>query len=212
MEKGFPQAVAGRLKTLRGEKDRRPFAAQIGVPYNQYTAYERAAKVPNAKNLAKISKATGCNLHWLLTGEGEPLPKPEHIHQPTAEYGGKIRFPVIMTVSADPFESGEGGALDHEFRELDRDTLCFEVNGDSMLPIARPGQCVLCSREQSVSDGDLAVVKLKEAGPFFKRVYNYIEEGRWLLESINPSAPQPPRLVKKDEIEFLYKVVGVLFE
>lgn|GEM_PF-4282962 len=104
------------------------------------------------------------------------------------------------------------GQLDYEHAELDRNTICLFVHGDSMLPLARAGQCVLCSRERSLNDADLAAVGFKGKGPLFKRVYYNKERKEWILESVNTSDPKPPIIAKDEDLDYLYKVVGVLFE
>ena len=102
---------------------------------------------------------------------------------------------MVSHASANPFAEVEWEELDYEYAELDRETVCLEVRDDSMLPIARPGQRVLCSRDQSVKDGDLVAVKLAEKGPLFKRAYYDKKRREWLLESINQGNPKPPLLV-----------------
>lgn len=46
------------------------FARRSGIPKRTLVGYENAEREPGASALAAIAK-TGCNMTWLLTGEGD---------------------------------------------------------------------------------------------------------------------------------------------
>ena len=65
----------------------------------------------------------------------------------------------------------------------------FQIEGDSMLPVTE-GSWVTCSFVENwkqIKDGKACVVVTKNEGIVFKLVYNYLDEGKLLLISINPN-------------------------
>lgn len=61
-----------RLKTaFRGAKNIQ-IARELGVSESAVSNYV-GGRVPDVDLLGKITKSTNCNLHWLLTGEGDPF-------------------------------------------------------------------------------------------------------------------------------------------
>ncbi|WP_155345210.1 S24 family peptidase [Acrocarpospora pleiomorpha] len=61
------------------------------------------------------------------------------------------------------------------------------VTGDSMLPVLRPGDCLLVRRGAPIRAGDLVIAR-RPHGLIVKRAFRRTEEG-WWLESDNQSAP-----------------------
>ncbi|MCC5579532.1 S24 family peptidase [Microtetraspora sp. AC03309] len=61
------------------------------------------------------------------------------------------------------------------------------VVGDSMLPVLRPGDCLLVRRGAPVREGDLVVAR-RPHGLIVKRAFRRTGEG-WWLESDNQRAP-----------------------
>jgi len=53
------------------------FSRETGIPYPTLQDYLAGKIKPGADNLEKISMVFHVNLHWLLTGEGEPFMKKE---------------------------------------------------------------------------------------------------------------------------------------
>ncbi|WP_114650237.1 helix-turn-helix domain-containing protein [Pseudothauera hydrothermalis] len=51
------------------------FARRAGIPKRTLVGYENAEREPGSSALAAIAR-TGVDMRWLLTGEGEMLPKP----------------------------------------------------------------------------------------------------------------------------------------
>jgi len=90
-----------------------------------------------------------------------------------------------------------------------------EVEGDSLVPIARQGQMVLVTEGQSAGDrlieGSLAVVETEgEIGNVIKRVFPGPDS--WVLVSPNPVEAVKPVVVQVPDIRRVWPVVGVLFE
>jgi len=68
--------LAVRLKTWRHALGltQDEFARRSGLPKRTIVGYENSEREPGAAALAAIAK-TGVNMTWLLTGEGEMLPR-----------------------------------------------------------------------------------------------------------------------------------------
>lgn len=60
-----------RLAIKAGGETYAEFSEKTGIPYRTLQNYLRNEREPNAASLAKIREATGVNLNWLLTGEGD---------------------------------------------------------------------------------------------------------------------------------------------
>lgn len=61
-----------RLKALMAGEKNHPFEDRCGLTSNSLNRY-LDGQLPKLDVLQKIVEATGCNGHWLLTGEGEPF-------------------------------------------------------------------------------------------------------------------------------------------
>ncbi len=68
--------IADRIKAWRNALGltQDEFARRAGIPKRTLVGYENSEREPGAAALAAIAK-TGCNINWLLTGEGEMLPE-----------------------------------------------------------------------------------------------------------------------------------------
>lgn len=69
-------SIGSRLKLWRKHLDltRSEFAERTGIHPVQLRKYETDASIPGGEIMTKIA-STGVNLHWLVTGEGEPALK-----------------------------------------------------------------------------------------------------------------------------------------
>jgi transcriptional regulator with XRE-family HTH domain len=75
---GEPRSVAGvivtlgeRLKLVRGATTQQAFAQELGIHVNSVSNAERRDSATQDL-LLRIASARGVNLHWLLTGHGQP--------------------------------------------------------------------------------------------------------------------------------------------
>ncbi|MBW2054013.1 MAG: helix-turn-helix domain-containing protein, partial [Deltaproteobacteria bacterium] len=71
--------VSERIIIVRGNLDRDQFAAKIGVSARTVQRWELEGELPKGKELAKIASEFKVNVHWLVTGEGEPYIKERHL-------------------------------------------------------------------------------------------------------------------------------------
>jgi len=60
-----------RIKRTRGALTQKEFAQKIGTHVHTVQTYEQGS-VPKGNVLQRIHKEFGVNIHWLLTGDGEP--------------------------------------------------------------------------------------------------------------------------------------------
>ena len=67
-----------RLKALREmlEMSQADLANKLGVSQKAISQWERGERDIPTTMLLKLHELTGVNLHWLLTGEGEPFAHP----------------------------------------------------------------------------------------------------------------------------------------
>jgi len=200
----------------------------------QYDYYERRASLP-LESLPRVMELTRVHPKWLYTGAGEAF-LPAVVHFPEGrkaidlinelierEAGrGALRgksawreeesrfLPVLATASAAGHDRIAFSVEHAPGREkLPGDLHLIRVEGDSMVPVALPGQYVLCTKDAPTS-GDLAIVELAEDDElYFKRVYyrgNQIE-----MVSVNPDPKYPPKLSPRKAVRRMHKVWGVKF-
>lgn len=67
-----------RLKSVFGNATNAEIARKIDSTEASVGFYTRG-RVPDLDKLKKIAELTNCNLHWLLTGEGEQNLPPDHV-------------------------------------------------------------------------------------------------------------------------------------
>ena len=72
--------VGKRLRILRELLDisQNQLAKKLGVAQNTLSQWERGERDIPTSILLKLHSITGVNLHWLLTGQGEPFFKPSN--------------------------------------------------------------------------------------------------------------------------------------
>jgi SOS-response transcriptional repressor LexA len=148
---------------------------------------------------------SGINSAWLLYGQ-EPMLKTDVVREDASER----YLPVLGAASA---AGRQRIAYDPEQvtgrEEWPSSPHLVRVEGDSMIPVALPGQFVICTKDKPAS-GDLAVVQLAEDDELlFKRIYWQGDAVQ--LISINPDPKYPPRSVPRRAIRLAHKVWGVKF-
>ncbi len=107
----------------------------------------------------------------------------------------------------------ESGAID--VQATIRRYRAIDVLGNSLEPLARPGQKVIvgerCHDLDSITNATLAVLETDgAAGNVIKRVYP--KDGNWILVSPNPVEPIDPVVLPHDEVRAIWPLCGVLFE
>ncbi|MCW5959289.1 MAG: helix-turn-helix domain-containing protein [Pyrinomonadaceae bacterium] len=71
----MPRSQFGaRLKRVFDGATNQEIADKLGVTAPAVQNYV-SGRIPDGEKLQRISAVTNCNLHWLLTGEGDPFPE-----------------------------------------------------------------------------------------------------------------------------------------
>jgi len=208
-----------RIRELRAGTTQQVFAKKLGIPYQNLGEYERGVTQPGAKNLLNIAAVTGCNLNWLLAGQGDPYiadvsvageDRTEELREKLLYYQGCRPIPLLAEI-----RSKKGGNLTlKRFRNKMTEpgpAVTYLVKDDSLEPLAKPGQRIITVLEKLIRDGHPALLFIERKGIFFKRP---LRKGRGVLElqSINPLRPEPSMIVPETAITHYYRIIGVLFE
>ncbi len=144
---------------------------------------------------AKLAKAMGKPVAWVLTGEDSA---DSSAAIPTYRTGGGGTHWVV----------GEDAKA--YSTKIPPNLIGFRVDGDSMEPLARHGQVVLALRGVLPKDGDLAVVQLVDHGiHMFRRVS--IRGTQWILTPINPGHTAEVYPKRQIDLAGTMKVWGVKF-
>jgi len=208
-------ALAARLQQILGSVEKFPkISKTMKVSPNSAARYLRGERDPPAEVLARVVAETGCDGHWLLTGEprnpavAEFEPEYDIGRQPQA----LMIFPVVGRAAADD----SGGTLvefEHERKWLrhQKPIGCVEVHGDSLAPLAFHGQHVFIDlTDRTIENGCIVALETTDGRTFVKRWFR--RDRVIVLESINPVDPQPPVLLKEKDIRQAYVVIGVWFD
>jgi len=164
---------------------------------------------------AKLSELVGCDLHWLLTGEGVPFPD-KNIVESNVSLEMKPLSPAILRVVGYTAADNLGGRINMEaindVEVIPEGRYLIEVIGSSMEPIAHEGQrLIIVSREPQ--RGDLAVVTYRDGNEERTLAKRWTRlNGTVLLTSISDPPVHEPISIKTDSIISTFVIVGVLFE
>ena len=130
------------------------------------TSFNRSKRVgpdgrrrwPSTESIAKVLDATGANLEDFM-----------RLVDPGEHARANTTIPLIGLTQAgagrhfteDGMPTGGPGWEEVEFPERgDEHSFALEVQGDSMMPLYRDGDLLICSRTASVRKGDRVVVRL----------------------------------------------------
>lgn len=149
---------------------------------------------PSAKTVRRIADYFGVSTDYLLYGD-------ENIA--TDENAGKI--PVLGVVRAGELLSQYEAALDYIASDYDpAEYFALMVKGDSMTPRLFEGDLVIVRKQDTVENGDYAVVQVNGDEAVVKKVLVFAHGLG--LQSLNPNYP----LVQFNETEIAEKPVRVL--
>jgi transcriptional regulator with XRE-family HTH domain len=119
-------------------------------------------------------------------------------------------IPIVGFVAGDPDSDIAWEPMDPPRTTHFAGCSAVEVQGDSMDPVARPGQLVVYHPEIEAADGDLALIRLTSGKNLFKRVYWDDGDPNVLCcVSIKPGLRE--RRIPSEEVEAVWKVIGVKF-
>lgn len=150
-------------------------ARLYGIGYETYKAIVSGKRNLTVTNARKIARYHRVAVGWLLTGEGSPK---SALMIPLQ---GRIGAGQEMMLFDDNIDSVEG------FFDSDT-TTAFEVQGESMLPVAKSGDVVffgLARRDVRPLLHQECAVILEDGRRFFKILQNGSRPGTYSLASYN---------------------------
>lgn len=132
---------------------------------------------PTAETVISIANALGVSPSYLLTGEES----------------ARISIPIVGMVSAGegwvPIE--DGGQSPVEFDLGSHDTIALEVRGNSMSPVYRHGDVLICARQFGSNADNLigldCVMRTTDGHHYVKILQRGSRTGRFNLRSYNPA-------------------------
>lgn len=218
--------ISDRLRQSRanaGFANAKDAAESLGVGYSTYASHENGGRGVPRDAAIHYAKRFNVSLQWLLTGKGEPEPKPTQQNMTVAE------LPIIGRVSA-------GGWMDaEEFDQSDSPPemvpalslyppeyqFAVVVDGNSVNKIANSGEVLICldAIKSGIppKDNDLVIVERKRfGGEMFqftaKRLRNGISGLELWPESTDPNhqTPIPYKENDGDEVSIRGTVLFVL--
>ncbi len=79
MDRFYPEDIGKRIADIRKNngENQKDFAKIMGVATSTLSYYELGKKDPTTKFLVKMADLYNADLHWLLTGDSQPTPKPK---------------------------------------------------------------------------------------------------------------------------------------
>ncbi|MFY0606832.1 MAG: helix-turn-helix domain-containing protein [Cyclobacteriaceae bacterium] len=198
--------IANNIKHLRKKAGytQEQFAQQVGIKRSVVGAYEEARAEPRLQTLLNIADVLRVSTDDLisndLTGENKGLFKKDKIRvlSITVDKEDNENIELVPQKAAAGYTNGYS---DPEYlTELPKFNLpmlpknatyrAFEINGDSMLPIAS-GSIVIGKYVDSfdeIKNGKTYVLVTLQEGVVYKRIFNYIaEKGTLYLVSDNKS-------------------------
>ncbi len=198
---------ANAVSTTKAE-----FAGMIEMSPQMLHKYINGERLPLPQILNKIHRL-GCNLNWLLNGEGEMMiVKQESIKKTKripilAEV--ECGVPVYTQMSSETLKYYELSDIGHYLNPF-----IAVARGDSMAPYINPGDFLLCVDDSTkIKDGKAVVVNFKSIPDSYMsnaKLIRFMDDDRIMLYSINTKFP--PTVHKKSDIYKIYKVVKIIRE
>ena len=235
------KCFGARLRELREFKGlpQQSLADALGVTVQYIGHIEKGrTKVPRPERIELLTQALRCSAEergMLLELGLEERAKPEErvailaLREENRRLRGRLQslhveselapdtekrlasssIPIVSRVAASLSEEVvEYEPIEYEYMDF-KNCKALEVTSDSMSPLAFRGQHIIFSETESLLDGCLAYIRIRDGRTLFKR---YHESGNQvILTSINSTVVQPPIILPKDDLDFVYRVVGVRF-
>lgn len=169
---------------------------------------------PGLTNLVAIARATGVSLSWLATGEGDKygtLVAPDALSVPimsivaSAGDGASILKEEVQEYMA------LSNALVRALRLTPADTFIIFARGESMEPLIRGGEPILCSRAERHLKASDGIYVLRLEGDILVKHMQRLPGGKVRVFSENPSYA-PFEITLGDGVDFavLGKVLHTL--
>ncbi|MDO5639275.1 MAG: helix-turn-helix transcriptional regulator [Neisseria sp.] len=166
----------------KNEAKQAKIAADIEMTIAGFSRIWNEGGLPKAETLKKIKQLKGCNLDWLLTGEGEPFPDCESRESNSAydtlgnpvdveEFVFVPRYDIQAAAGHGQLVGNEKPVFTMAFRRywienyITRDTKnlsVISVKGDSMEGVLNDGDSILINHGETTPRDGLYVLRLNE--------------------------------------------------
>jgi repressor LexA len=135
------------------------------MPYTTYVSYEKGDREPNSEILIKLADFYNTTVDYILGVRDNNF----------SDSSKSIKIPVLGYVKAGiPIEAVEE-ILDYEEISQEQaragDFFALQIKGDSMEPKISEGDVVIVRKQESVDNGDIAVVLINGDDATVKKFY-----------------------------------------
>ncbi len=221
------QLVNQNIRFLRDQEKwtQKEFAGKLDIKVSQLGAYEEFRAIPPLSIILKIADLFRVDLDTLIRvdmGKGSPkklkkgrLARGTEILAITVDNKDRELVELVMQKASAGYLAGY---QDTEFvKELPKVNLpmlprnathrCFEIKGDSMLPI-KPRSFVVgafVDNLENIKDGTTYIVVTNE-GIVYKRLFKFLKDEKLLMVSDN--AAYKPYLIPMNEVLQLWSFTG----
>lgn len=125
---------------------------KTGIDKGSMSSYVNGRYMPNAKNIAKIAKALGVSVEYLIGKEDIPLAKMTLPNMHEIPVIGKVAAGVPISAQEDII-----GTV-----ATDKNVFALRIKGDSMSPRIMDGDIVLVRQQDYAEDGDLVIALVED--------------------------------------------------
>ena len=168
-------------------KEQKEFAKLINIAPNTLSHYVTGKRKIPLEIIVKIAKYTNCDLHWLLTGEGEMF---RNISHPISDDSCQV-LAVESEISAGPPVESQEYPLQHlsigtsVIPDVSK-VFCFQVNGYSMEPDISHGDLVIIRKTPCWNNTEGKICAIRTDGEItLKRVLHDVTNKSIILVSNN---------------------------
>lgn len=178
-------------------------AVKLGMPYTTYVSYEKGDREPNSEILIKLADFYNTTVDYILGVNDNPL----------HESSSGVIIPVLGYVKAGIPMTAIENIIDYEeiSQEQARTGEFFglQIKGDSMEPKISEGDVVIVRKQETVENGEIAVVLINGDDATVKKFYK--TDAGIKLVSTNPT--YDPFFFTPDEVNSLpVSVIGKVVE
>ena len=178
-------------------------AVKLGMPYTTYVSYEKGDREPNSEILIKLADFYNTTVDYILGVNDNPLP----------ENSSGVIIPVLGYVKAGIPMTAVENIIDYEeiSQEQARTGEFFGlmIKGDSMEPRITEGDVVIVRKQETVENGEIAVVLINGDDATVKKFYK--TDAGIKLVSTNPT--YDPFFYTPDEVNSLpVTIIGKVVE
>lgn len=211
-----PAKFAQRLKKLREEykMTQEQLAQILGVKRGTIASWEANHRIPELSKVYEAAEHFNVSVDYLLGRTNDPRPVDKIIEDIDGwPRGPTVSIPILGVIRAgEPIYADENiiDWVEVPAEEVKNGEYFYlRVKGDSMTGSRiYPGDIVLVRRQETVDNGQIAVVLVNDEEATLKRV-KFLEEAV-ILYPDNPK--YQPQIYRIDEVRILGRVIKVEFE